>query len=147
MSVMGEFNFFLGFQDKQMKYGTFLCQNKYCTKLIKKFVMERCKEASTPMATSTYLDLDEKGKLVDELRYRGMIGSLLYLIASQPNIMLSVFLCAWYQANPKESHLTTVKRIIKYLKDTTNVGLWYPKGTSLNLTEFSYSNFAGCKTR
>ena len=97
------------------------------------------------MATSTYLDLDEKGKLVDESRYIGMIGSLLYLIASWLNIMLTVCLCARYQANPKESHLIVVKRIIKYLKSTTNVYLWTPKGTSLNLIGFSDSDFAGCK--
>ena len=101
--------------------------------------MEKCKEASTPMATSTYHDLDEKGKSVDESRYRGMIGSLFYLN------QWSVYLCARYQTNPKESHLTSIKKIIKYLKDTTNVGLRYPKDTSLNLTGFSYSNFAGCK--
>ena len=74
MSMMGELNFFLGLQVKQMKHGTFLCQKKYFTKLIKKFNMEKCKEASTPMTTSTYLYLDEKGKLVDESRYRTMIG-------------------------------------------------------------------------
>ena len=68
MSMMGELNFFLGLQVKQMKHGTFLCQTKYYVELIKKFVKEKCKEASTPMATSTYLDLDEKGKSVDESR-------------------------------------------------------------------------------
>jgi len=82
---------------------------------------------------------------MDESRYRGMIGSLLCLTASRPDIMLSVCLCARYQANPKESHLTAVKRIIKYLKGTTNVGLWYPKGTSLNITCFLDSDFVGCK--
>ena len=97
------------------------------------------------VTTLTYLDLDEKGKSVDESRYRGMIGSLLYLTASRPDIMLSIYLCARYQSNPKESHLTAVKGIIKYLKGTTNVGLWYPKGTSLNLTSFSDSDFVGCK--
>ena len=97
------------------------------------------------MATSTYLDLDEKGKSVDELKYRGMIGSLLYLIAIRPDIMLSVFLCSMYQANLKESHLTVVKRIIKYLKCTTNVGLWYPKGTSLSVISFLDFDFPGCK--
>ena len=107
--------------------------------------MEKCKEASTPMATSTYLNLDEKGKLVYESRYRGRIGSLLYLPISRPDIMIHVCLCARYQAIPKESNLTASKRIIKYLKGTTNVGLWYPKGTSLNLTNFSNSNFARCK--
>ena len=74
------------------------------------FNMEKCKETMTPMATSTYLDLDEKGKLVDELRYRGMIGSLLYLTASQPDIMLSVCLCARYQAYHKESHFNNFKK-------------------------------------
>jgi len=73
-----------------------------------------------------------------------MIGSLLFLILSQPNIMLSVCLCSRYHANPKESHLTVVKRIIKHLKGTTNVGLRYPKGTSLNLIFFSNSDFVGC---
>ena len=107
--------------------------------------MENCKEAYTPMATSTYLDLDEKGKSMDGSKYWGMIGSLLYLIASRLDIMLSVWLCARYQSNPKEYHLIVVKRIIKYLKRTTSVGLWYPKGTSLNLTVFSDSDFAGCK--
>ena len=76
---------------------------------------------------------------------KGMIGSLLHITSSRPNIMISVFLCARYQSNPKESHLIAVKMIIKYLKGTTIVGLWYPKGTSLNLTGFSDSNFAGCK--
>ena len=80
-----------------MKHGTFLSQTKYYIELIKKFGMEKCKEASTPMATSTYLDLDEKGKWVDESRYRGMIGSLLYLNTSRPDIMLSVYLCARLQ--------------------------------------------------
>jgi len=96
MSMMGELNFFLGLHGKKMKHGTFLSQTKYCIELIKKFSMEKCKEASTPMATSTYLDLDEKGKSVDESRYRGMIGSLLYLTVSRPDIMLSICLCARY---------------------------------------------------
>ena len=76
-----------------MKHGTFLCQTKCCTELIKKFDMEKCKETSTPMATSIYLDLDEKGKSIDELRYRGMICSVFYLTASQLDIILSVCLC------------------------------------------------------
>jgi len=97
------------------------------------------------MTTSNYLDLDEKDKSINESRYRGMIGSLLYLTTSRPDIMLSVCLCARYHVNPKESHLTTIKRIIKYLKGTTSVCLWYPKGTSLNLISFSDFDFARCK--
>ena len=107
--------------------------------------MKKCKEASTLMATSTCLNLDEKGKSVDKSRYRCIIGLLLYLTVSRQVIVLNVCLCARYQANPKKTHLTTVKRIIKYLKGTTNVGLWYPKGTSLNLIGFSDYDFVGCK--
>ena len=97
------------------------------------------------MTTSTYLDKDENGKSIDESKYRGMIGSLLYLTANKPDIMFSVCMYARYQAQPKESYLTAVKRILKYLKGTINVGLWYPKGTSITLTRYSDSDFAGYK--
>jgi len=97
------------------------------------------------MANSCYLDSDEKGTSVDQTKYRGLIGSLFYLTASRPNIMFSVCLCVRFQANPKKSHFTTAKRIIKYLQGTTNVGLWYPSEVSLNLVGYSDSDFAGCK--
>ena len=90
MSKMGELTFFLGLQVKKMKHGTFQCQTKYCIELIKKFNMEKCKEALTPMETSAYLDMDEKGKSIDESTYRSMIGSFLYSTTCRPDIMLSV---------------------------------------------------------
>jgi hypothetical protein len=107
--------------------------------------MENSKEMGTPMSTSCYLDKDENGKPVDVSKYRGMIGSLLYLTASRPDIMLSVYMCARYQACPKESHLSAVKRIMRYLLGTGNMGLWYPKGASCSLIGYSYSDFTGCK--
>jgi len=125
MSMMGELNYFLGLQIKQLNHGTFLSQTKYCKELLKKFDMENCKEISTPMATNCYLDSDEKGTSVDQTKYRGLIGSLLYLTTSRPNIMFSVCLCARFQSNPKESHFTATKRILKYSQGTTNVGLCY----------------------
>ena len=85
------------------------------------------------MSTSTKLDKDENGKSVDQKWYQGMISSLLYLIASRPNIMFSVCICARYQASPKESHLTVVKRIFRYLHGTTELGMFYPKNTNLEL--------------
>ena len=85
------------------------------------------KHLATPMSIGCYLDKDESGQPVDEKQYRGMIGSLLYLFASRPDIMFSVCMCARFQSNPKFSHLTTVKRIIRYLLGTVNLGLWYPK--------------------
>ncbi|XP_050888753.1 secreted RxLR effector protein 161-like [Lathyrus oleraceus] len=108
--------------------------------------MDLCKAISTPMGSGTYVDQDEFGVAIDITKYRGMIGSLLYLTASRPDIMFNVCLYAQFQANPKESHLTVVKRIMKYLKGTTNIGLWYPKGSMCDLVGFSYSDYAGCKT-
>ena len=146
MSMMGELNFFLGLQIKQTTNGIFINQSKYCKELLKRFGMDNAKEIATPMSTACYLDKDEGGKSVDIKKYRGMIGSLLYLSASRPDIMFSVCLCARYQANPKESHLSAVKRIMRYLIGTINIGLWYPKGISCSLTGYSDSDFAGCKT-
>ena len=145
MSMMGELTFFLGFQIKQTKHGTFVSQSKYCKELLKRFGMDNSKEMATPMSTSCYLDKDEEGKPVDITKYRGMIGSLLYLTASRPDIMFSVCMCARYQANPKESHLSAVKRIMRYLIGTPNMGLWYPKGSSCYLTGYSDSDYGGCK--
>ena len=79
------------------------------------------------MSSSFKLDKDEKGKSINSTMYRGMIGSLLYLIASRPDIMYSVCLCARFQSCPRESHLSAEKRILKYLKGTMDIGLWYPK--------------------
>src|SRR3954470_17929732 len=101
--------------------------------LLKRFGMSEAKEIDTPMATNTNLDKDEKGKEVDEKLYRGMIGSLLYLTASRPDIMFSVCMCARYQSCPKESHLKAVKRILRYLRGTTTYGLWYPNGNDCYL--------------
>jgi hypothetical protein len=146
MSMMGKMNHFLGLQIKQLKDGIFINQSKYCKELLKRFDMDSCKAMSTPMGSGTYVDQDESGTSIDITKYRGMIGSLLYLTASHPDIMFSVCLCARFQANPKESHLMAVKRIMKYLKGTTNVGLWYPKGSVCNLLGYSDADYAGCKT-
>jgi len=94
--------------------------------------MENAKHMVTPMSTTCYLDRDETGQSIDIKKYRGMIRSLLYLSASRPGIMFSVCMCARYQANPKESHLSVVKRIMRYLLGTINRGLWYPKNSSYN---------------
>jgi len=123
MLMMGELNYFLSLQIKQFQHGTFLCQSKYCRELLKKFVMENCKEASTPIVTRCSLDTDENGTNYDQTRYRALIGSLLYLTANRPDIMFSVCLCARFQAKPKESHYMAAKRILKYLKGTIDVGL------------------------
>ena len=145
MSMMGELTYFLGLQVSQRNDGIFICQFKYLRDLLKKYGLEDASTAKTPMATATKLDQDDPGKTVDITSYRGMIGSLLYLTASRPDIMFSTFLCARFQANPKESHLIAVKRIFKYLKGTPNLGIWYPKGTCFDLIGYTDSDFARCK--
>ena len=107
--------------------------------------MDKCKPIKTPMATNGHLDLDVDGKPVDQSLYRSMIGFLLYLTASRPDIMFSVCLCARVQANPKESHLSAVNRFLRYLKHTPSIGLWYPMGASLDLLGYSDSDFAGSR--
>jgi hypothetical protein len=145
MSMMGKLKYFLGFQVKQLKEGTFMCQTKYTQDMLKKFGMEKAKHAKTPMSSNGHLDLNEEGKPVDQKLYRSMIGSLLYLCASRPDIMLSVYMCARFQANPKDCHLVAVKRILRYLVHTQNLGLWYPKGSLFDLLGYSDSDSAGCK--
>jgi hypothetical protein len=145
MSMMGELKFFLGFQIKQMKEGTFLCQTKNVKDMLKRFDMADSKPIKTPMALNGHLDLNEEGKSVDQKVFRSMIGSLLYLCASRPDIMLSVCMCARFQANPKECHLMAIKKIFRYLVHTPNLGLWYPKGSTFDLLGYSDSDYAGCK--
>ncbi|KAJ9545145.1 hypothetical protein OSB04_024852 [Centaurea solstitialis] len=145
MSMMGELTYFLGLQIKQSEKGIFINQGKYVLDMLKKFDLTSCTPMKTPMAPPLSLDKDSKGKPVDVTLYRGMIGSLLYLTASRPDIMYSTCLCARYQAEPKESHLIAVKRIFRYLKGTPNLGLWYSKDSGLDLMAYSDSDFAGCK--
>jgi hypothetical protein len=96
--------------------------------MLKNFDIAIAKPINTPIPTNGHLELDEKGKAIDTKVYRSMIDSLLYLCASRPIIMLSVCMCARFQANPKEYHLVAIKRILRYLVHTPNLGLWYPKG-------------------
>jgi hypothetical protein len=145
MSMMGELTYFLGFQVKQQKDDTFISQTKYTQDLIKRFGMKDAKPTKTPMGTDGHLDLNKRGKSVDQKAYRSMIGSLLYLCASRPDIMLSVCMCARFQSDPKECHLVAVKRILRYLVSTPCFGIWYPKGSTFDLIGYSDSNYAGCK--
>nr|XP_016452846.1 PREDICTED: uncharacterized mitochondrial protein AtMg00810-like [Nicotiana tabacum] len=145
MSMMGELTLFLGLQIQQSEDGTFICQTKYIKELIQKFGMSNAKSIGTPMSPSTNLDKDEQGILVDKIKYRGMIGSLLYLTASRPDIMFSVCKCSRFQSAPKGSHLTAVNRIIRYLIETVSHGLWYPRSNSFKLEGFSDADFVGDK--
>jgi hypothetical protein len=145
ISMMGELQFFLGLQIKQSKEKTFVHQAKYTKDIVRKFKMEDSKAMVTLMSTTTALDADEDGEHVDQKEYRSMIGSLLYLMVTRPDIQFSVCLCAHLQASPRTSHRQAVKRIFRYLRHTPDFGLWYSVSSSLALHGFSDADFVGCR--
>ncbi|GJW00303.1 uncharacterized mitochondrial protein-like protein, partial [Tanacetum coccineum] len=142
-SSMGELTFFLGLQVKQKSDGIFISQDKYVAEILKKFDFATVKTASTPMKPNKALIKDEEAEEVDVHLYRSMIGSLMYLIASRPDITFAVCACARFQVTPKTSHLYAVKRIFKYLKGQPKLGLWYPRDSPFDLEAFSDSDYAG----
>nr|GEX87822.1 hypothetical protein [Tanacetum cinerariifolium] len=143
MSSMGELTFFLGLQVKQKKDGMFISQGKYVAKILRKFGLTDGKSASTPIDTEKPLLKDPDVEDVDVHTYRSMIGSLMYLTLSRPDIMFAVYACAHFQVTPKASHLHAVKRIFRYLKGKPHLGLWYPKDSPFNLMAYSNSDYAG----
>jgi hypothetical protein len=145
MSMTGELQFFHRLQIKQSKEGTFVHQSKYTNNIVRKFKMEDSKAMTTPMITTTALDADEEGEHVDQEEYRSMIGSLLYLTATRPDIQFSVCLCTRFQASLRTSHQQAVKPIFRYLRHTPDFGLWYSASSSLALHGFSDADFAGCR--
>ncbi|GJZ00912.1 putative ribonuclease H-like domain-containing protein [Tanacetum coccineum] len=143
MSSMGELTFFLGLQVQQKEDGIFISQDKYVADILKKFDFTTVKAASTPIETNKALNKDEEAEDVDVHLYRSMIGSLMYLTASRPDIMFAVCACARFQVTPKTSHLHAVKRIFRYLKGQPKLGLWYPRDSPFDLEAFSDSDYAG----
>ncbi|GJW68479.1 hypothetical protein Tco_0122903 [Tanacetum coccineum] len=125
-----------------MEDGIFLNQFKYIKEILKKFGLEDSKPTKTPMSTEIKLTKDDEADSADITKYRGMIGSLLYLTASKPDIMFSVCLCGRFQENPKTTHLEAVKRIFRYIRGTTHLGLWYPKGTGIETIVYADSDHA-----
>ncbi|GJU55623.1 putative ribonuclease H-like domain-containing protein [Tanacetum coccineum] len=143
MSSMGELTFFLGLQVKQKADGIFISQDKYVTDILKKFDFQDIRPASTPMDTEKHLLKDSDGDDVDVHLYRSMIGSLMYLTSSRPDIMFAVCACARFQVIPKVSHSYAVKRIFRYLKGKPKLGLWYPRDSPFDLVAYSDSDYAG----
>nr|GEU69669.1 retrovirus-related Pol polyprotein from transposon TNT 1-94 [Tanacetum cinerariifolium] len=128
ISMMKELKFFLGIQINQSSRGIFINQSKYAQEILIKHGMTSCDSIGTLMAKK-HLDADLSGTPVDQTKYRSMVEALMYLTASRPNIKHATCYCARYQAKLTEKHLTAVKWIFWYLKDTINMGLWYPKDT------------------
>ncbi|CAM8926664.1 unnamed protein product [Rhodiola kirilowii] len=133
MSMVGELTLFLDIQVRQLENGTEISQQKYLSEVVKKYGLGGSKHVNTPSSPNESLVKDDGSPKTDATIYRGMIGSLLYLTASRPDIMFSVCQCARFQAEPRESHVKAVKRILRYLKGTEKLVLWYPRVKSLRL--------------
>ncbi|GKE23541.1 retrovirus-related pol polyprotein from transposon TNT 1-94, partial [Tanacetum coccineum] len=144
MSMMGELKFFLGLQVHQSPRGIFISQSQYSIELLKKRGLDECVSMSTPMATER-LDADLQGTPTDQMTYRRMIGGLMYLTASQPDIAFATFVCARYQACPTIKHIKEVKQIFRYLRQSYNMSLWYLKDSGFKLIAYSDADHAGCK--
>ncbi|GJT77732.1 hypothetical protein Tco_1044457 [Tanacetum coccineum] len=140
--ILGELSFFLGLQVKQKSDGIFINQDKYVAEILKKFDFASVKTASTLIETNKALVKDEEAEDVDVHLYRLMIGSLMYLTASRPDIMFTVYACARFQVTPKTSHFNAVKRIFRYLKGQHKLGRWYPRDSPFDLEAFSDSDYA-----
>ncbi|GJW49086.1 retrovirus-related pol polyprotein from transposon TNT 1-94 [Tanacetum coccineum] len=144
MSMMGELKFFLGLQVHQSPRGIFISQSQYAIELLKKHGLDECVSMSTPMATER-LDADLQGTPTDQTTYRRMIRGLMYLTASRSDIAFATFVCARYQARPTVKYLKEVKRILRYLRQSYNMGLWYLKDSVFKLIAYSDADHAGCK--
>ncbi|GKA30480.1 putative ribonuclease H-like domain-containing protein [Tanacetum coccineum] len=140
-SSMGELNFFLGLQVKQREDGIFISQDKYVAETLRKFGFTYVRTASTPMDTEKPLLKDSDGDDVDVHLYRSMIGSLMYLTSSRPDIMFAVCACSRFQVTPKVSHSHAVKRIFRYLKGQPKLGLWYSRKSPFDLVAYSDSDY------
>ncbi|GAU42103.1 hypothetical protein TSUD_134870 [Trifolium subterraneum] len=143
MSLVGELTYFLGLQVKQMENTIFVSQSKYAKNIVKKFGMDGGNHKRTPAATHLKLTKDETGIDVDQSLYRSMIGSLLYLTASRPDITFAVGVCARYQAQPKMSHLVQVKRILKSVNGTCDYGILYCHSENSTLVGYCDADWAG----
>ncbi|GJS88587.1 uncharacterized mitochondrial protein-like protein [Tanacetum coccineum] len=125
--------------------GIFINQSKYALEYLKKYGMESSDPVDTPMVEKSKLDEDSQGKAVDPTHYHGMVGTFMYLTTSRPDLTFAVCMCARYQAKPTEKHIHAIKRIFKYLRGTTNRGLWYLKDSFITLTAYANVDHADCQ--
>lgn len=143
MTDLGKMRFFLGIEVSQQSNGIFICQKKYAVEVLKRFGMFESNEVNSPIIPGCKLNKDEHGIKIDESYYKQVVGSLMYLTATRPDMMYSVSLISRYMANPTEFHLQAAKRILRYLKGTFDYGIMYKKGSSEELMAYTDSDYAG----
>ncbi|KAA0026117.1 gag-pol polyprotein [Cucumis melo var. makuwa] len=143
MSKVGELSCFLGLQIKQKNDDIFISQEKYAKNMVKKFCLEQARNKRTLAATHVKLTKDTEGAEVDHKLYRSIVGNLLYLTTSRPDIAYVVGICACYQADPRITHLEAVKRILKYVHGTSDFRMMYSYDTTPTLVGYCDADWAG----
>ncbi|KAL0387727.1 UNVERIFIED_CONTAM: Retrovirus-related Pol polyprotein from transposon RE2 [Sesamum radiatum] len=143
MSDLGLMHFFLGIEINQEKEGIFICQRKYTETLLKKFKMESCKTVTTPLVTGEKYQKEDGSQKVDGSMYRSLIGSLLYLTATRPDIMFATCLLSRFMQSPSQVHYAAAKRILRYLRGTKDFGIWYKSTNDAKLVGYTDSDWAG----
>lgn len=143
MSDLGLLHFFLGLHVVQTDDGIFVSQEKYAMDLLKKYNMQNCKAFSTPMNASEKLSLIDGTAKANDTLFRGLVGGLLYLTHTHPDILFAVSLVSRFMHSPSMHHLGAAKHILRYVRATTSYGIWYRPSTSFNLFGFTDSDWAG----
>jgi hypothetical protein len=143
MTDLGIMKYFLGIEVHQSAKGSFVCQQKYAADILKRFRMEGCNPAETPIPLGPKLSKKNEGPTADSTLYKSLVGSLLYLIATRPDIMYATSLVSRFMESPKDSHWKMEKRILRYVAGTINFGLWYTTSDCNQLSGYTDSDFAG----
>ncbi|CAA7062104.1 unnamed protein product [Microthlaspi erraticum] len=143
MTDLGKMRYFLGIEVLQTTRGIHISQGKYALEVLKRFNMEDCNAVYNPMVPGSKLDMDEEGERVDETFYKQIIGSLMYITTTRPDLQFSVSLLSRYMARPTQLHLQAVKRVLRYLRGTMDFGIWYKREGNGNLLVYIDSDFAG----
>lgn len=142
MSDLGRMRFFLGIEVLQKSDGIYICQRKYAMEVLNRFGMMESNSVSSPLVPGFKASKDRDGVTVNETYYKQLVGSLMYLTATRPDMMFVTCLISRYMARPTEIHLQVAKRALQYLKGTVNYGIHYKKGGNGELLAFTDSDYA-----
>ena len=143
MSDLGKMRYFLGIEVLQTSQGIHNSLTKYAVEVLRRFEMEDCNGVRNPMVAGSKVDMDENGERIDETFYKQIIGSLMYITTTRPDLQFAVSLLSRYMSRPTKLHLHAVKRVLRYLRDTEDYGIWYKRGGAGELQVFTDSDFAG----